>query len=107
MDELDELVSDLRAFRDERNWLKFHSPKNLSMALAAEVGELLAELRWLTEAETVDLSATTSQAFDRVQDEVADVTIFLLLLADQLNIDLLAAARTKMEANKVRFPTQE
>ena len=101
-DPVEELRDQLRAFARERDWEQFHTPKNLAMALAGEVGELLEIFQWLTpeEAQAVMESARA----DDVQDELADVVIYLVRLADILDIDLLAAARTKLDRNQGRFP---
>ena len=101
-DPLEELRSGLREFARERDWEQFHTPKNLAMALAGEVGELLEIFQWLTpeQAQAVMESARA----DDVEDELADVLIYLVRLADVLDIDLLDAARTKLDRNEGRFP---
>lgn len=102
MDELKDLAQELHDFATERNWLQHHTPKNLAMALSAEVGELIAEFQWLTEAESY--VAPGSEAFARIEDELADVLIYLVRLTDVLGSDLMTAARTKLERNRARFP---
>lgn len=100
-DDLSELTAALRDFADRRDWHQFHTPKNLAMALAGEVGELVAELQWLTPEECTSLS---DGARDRLALEAADVFIYLVRLADITGIDLLDAATRKMATNEVRFP---
>lgn len=95
------LMEELRQFRDEREWDRYHDPKNLAMAVAGEAGELVAELQWLTSAEAGALAADHRE---RVAEEAADVLIYLLYLADSLKVDLAATARAKVRANQVRFP---
>ena len=104
-DPVEDLPAQLRAFARERDWEQFHTPKNLAMALAGEVGELLEIFQWLTpeEAQAVMESARA----DDVEDELADVIIYLVRLADVLDIDLLDAARTKLGRNRDRFPPRD
>ena len=104
-DRLAQLQRRLLEFRDARNWRQFHSPKNLSMALAAEAGELLAEFQWLTETESTE-AGNAGPLRDRVMDEMADVMIYLSLLAEALGIDLIKAASSKVERNEARFPPE-
>jgi dCTP diphosphatase len=99
----EELRSELRQFAQEREWVQFHTPKNLAMALAGEAGELLAEFQWLTPEESGSLSADQLEA---VRAEMADVLIYLTRLADVLEVDLLAAAMDKVEANRVRYSVE-
>ncbi|MEU8189848.1 nucleotide pyrophosphohydrolase [Micromonospora carbonacea] len=98
-----ELAEQLRRFADERDWQRFHTPKNLAMALAGEVGELLAELQWLTPDESVHLMADVELG-GRVRAEIGDVMIYLTRLADVLGIDLLSAADDKLAEAARRYP---
>jgi len=100
-DSLDELNATLLAFARDRDWEQFHSPKNLSMALAGEAGELLEHFQWLTEAQSADLSEEKQEA---VAMELADLLIYLLRLAERLDIDLLEAAQRKIAINQSRYP---
>jgi dCTP diphosphatase len=98
---LEELERALVAFRDARGWQEHHSVRNLTMALGSEVGELMAELRWLRDADA-NLPSDVLRA--RLEDEIADVTIFLVLLSERLGVPLVANALRKVEVNKKRFP---
>lgn len=102
--ELDELAARLEAFVEERDWAQFHSPKNLSMALAGEVGELIEHFQWLTEEQSRGLSG---KALEEVRAEIADVQIYLLMLARKLNIDLVQAASDKLEINAKKYPVDK
>ena len=93
---LEELASRLEAFVEERDRVQFNSPKNLSMALAGEVGELIEHFQWLTQEQSRHLSSETHEA---VRQEIADVQIYLLLLARKLDIDLLQAARDRLQTS--------
>jgi dCTP diphosphatase len=94
----------LRAFAAEREWDRFHSPKNLSMALTVEAGELQEHFQWLSEQASREL---TGEELAAVGAEMADVFIYLVRLADKLGIDLLEAAADKMEVNARRYPADE
>ncbi len=101
MSELTDLRDELRAFAVERDWDQFHSPKNLASALTVEAAELLEPFQWLTEEQSRNLSDKQRCA---VMDELADVQIYLIRLADKLDVDLLQAVRTKMVRNAERYP---
>jgi NTP pyrophosphatase (non-canonical NTP hydrolase) len=100
-DSLDELQKALRRFADEREWGQFHSPKNLSAALAVEAGELLEHFQWLTEQQSRDLPPAER---DAVAAEAADVLLYLIQFCAALDIDLLKAAATKLARNAEKYP---
>lgn len=91
----------LRAFAAERDWARFHTPKNLAMALIGEAGELIEHFQWLSAEQSAALDETTREA---VALELADVLLYLIRLADVLGVDLAAAARRKMAINAERYP---
>ena len=95
------LQSQIRQFAENRDWDKFHTPKNLAMAVAGEAGELLAEFQWLTPEESLQLKENQKEL---VAMEIADVAIYLLRLADKVGIDLAEAVSKKISINKTRFP---
>ena len=101
MDTLDELNARLVRFAKERDWEQFHSPKNLCMALAGEVGELMEHFQWLSEDASRDLPPEKK---DEVALEVADCLIYLIRLAERLGIDPVAAAYRKIAINEQRYP---
>jgi NTP pyrophosphatase (non-canonical NTP hydrolase) len=98
--ELEPLAERQREFARARDWEQFHTPKNLAMALAGEAGELLAEFQWLTPEESADLDP---EALARVRSELADVTLYLVRLADVLGVDLVAAANAKLDEGEQRY----
>ena len=104
MDNLDDLKKRLREFARERDWEQFHSPKNISMALIVEAAELVEHFQWLTQAQSKNLPEKT---LHEVEQEMADVFIYLTRMADLLGIDLLDAARRKIEVNARKYPAQE
>jgi NTP pyrophosphatase (non-canonical NTP hydrolase) len=91
-------------FAAERDWDQFHNPKNLAMAVAAEVGELVEHFQWLTLEQAANLPRETR---DEVALEAADVFLFLLRFCDKLDIDLAAAAERKLELNAKKYPVQK
>jgi NTP pyrophosphatase (non-canonical NTP hydrolase) len=97
-----DLTDQVRSFAQERNWGQFHTPKNLAMALAGEVGELLAELQWLTPEQSAAVMADDHLG-PRVRAEIGDVTIYLVRLADVLGIDLVDAALDKLADSARRY----
>jgi NTP pyrophosphatase (non-canonical NTP hydrolase) len=100
-DSLKHLSARLEAFAAEREWDQFHNPKNLAMAVAGEVGELIEHFQWLTPEEAASLPR---DARDEVALEAADVLLFLIRLCDKLGIDLGAAAERKLELNAKKYP---
>jgi NTP pyrophosphatase (non-canonical NTP hydrolase) len=104
MDSLDELNRRLLAFARERDWEQFHSPKNLAMALAGEAGELLEHFQWLTEVQSADLRKDKKR---EVALEMADILIYLIRLAERLDVDLIAAAYEKVSINEARYPVHK
>jgi dCTP diphosphatase len=91
----------LAAFAAARDWDQFHSPKNLAMALSVEAAELVEEFQWLTEEQSKALDA---ERRERVRLELADVFIYLLRIADKLEVDLMRAADDKIAHNERKYP---
>jgi dCTP diphosphatase len=101
---LETLALRLAEFARERDWEQFHSPKNLAMALAGEVGEVLEHFQWLTESQSRNLPPQVREA---VALELADVLLYLVRLADQVGVDLAGAALRKIELNALKYPADE
>ncbi|MGH1491555.1 MAG: nucleotide pyrophosphohydrolase [Acidimicrobiales bacterium] len=96
----------MRTFIADRQWGQYHTPKNLAMALAGEAGELVAEFQWMTPQEATR-SAMTAEQLAAIEAEMADVLIYLVVLADQLGTSLPQAVEEKMARNAIRFPPVE
>jgi dCTP diphosphatase len=103
MRDLAELKLRVREFVAERDWDRFHSPKNLAMALSVEASELVELFQWLTEEESASFDAEHKR---RAAEELADVLWFLVRIADRLDIDLLAAAELKLGQNAKKYPAE-
>ncbi|MBL4682107.1 MAG: nucleotide pyrophosphohydrolase [Pseudomonadales bacterium] len=104
MDSLQDLKQELQKFAAVRQWDQFHSPKNLVMALSGEVGELTEHFQWLSEDQSSSLDDKTHTA---VAEEIADVQIYLIRLADKLDIDIIQAAKGKILSNAVKYPIEK
>lgn len=103
MADLDELHRRIDEFLGARDWHRHHTPKNLAMALTGEVGELVEILQWLT-PEEADSAGKDPVLRPRLEDELADVLIYLASLAKVLDVDLLEVALAKVARNERRFP---
>lgn len=100
-DSIQKLSDDLKQFAIDRDWEQYHIPKNLAMALIAEAAELVEHFQWLTPEESKNVSG------EKLRDigyEMADIFIYLLRMAEQLDIDLMKVSREKIAINKTRFP---
>ncbi|MFC0439598.1 nucleotide pyrophosphohydrolase [Kutzneria buriramensis] len=106
MTDIEDLTARIRAFADARDWARFHTPKNLAMALAGEAGELLAELQWLSDEE-IRTGLSEPELRARVAMEVADVFLYLVRFADVTGIDLAQAALDKLARNELRYPVEK
>jgi dCTP diphosphatase len=103
-------ISDLKqhvlAFARARDWEQFHTPKNLSMALAAEAGELMEHFLWATPQQSHAIAAEPAKR-SKIADELADVVIYALEFANATQLDLAAAIETKMAANAKKYPVEK
>jgi NTP pyrophosphatase (non-canonical NTP hydrolase) len=103
---LDDLAGELRRFAAQRDWEQFHTPKNLAMSLAVEVGELLEHFQWGSDAAIAE-HLRSADGRTAVAEELADVLIYLVRLADVAGVDLLDSAAAKVAANAKRYPADE
>lgn len=99
--DLPHLQSRLRRFADARDWHPFHTPKNLAMALIVEAAELVEIFQWMTPEESMALDAQTQ---GRAADEIADVLLYLLQIADKTGIDIASAVERKLAKNELKHP---
>lgn len=104
MSELEKLKLQLRQFAEERDWDQFHSPKNLTMALSVEVAEIVEHFQWLTERQSKNLP---NDKLEDIATELADTLIYLIRLADKLDIDLLTVVQSKISNNQLKYPVDK
>jgi NTP pyrophosphatase (non-canonical NTP hydrolase) len=104
MNELDQIRSRIRQFRDERDWMQFHNPKNLACSISIEANELLEHFQWCTPEESL---AIASKKKTEISHEIADVAVYLIELADNLGIDLAEAIAEKMAHNEAKYPADK
>lgn len=104
MNNIHEITQYLQKFAKDRDWEQFHSPKNLSMALSVECAELMEHFQWLTQEQSEHLDSHKKTA---VGEEIVDVLLYSLRLADILGIDLPAAIRRKTQLNEAKYPSEK
>ena len=98
---MESLKRKIKLFSKERDWEKYHSPKNLAIGLNVEASELLEIFLWLSEEESKNL---TEDQIQNVREEIGDVFIYLINLADKLGLDPVECAKQKLELNKMKYP---
>jgi dCTP diphosphatase len=103
MKDLDRIRAAIKSFRDERDWMQFHNPKNLASSIVIEAAELLEHFQWKTPEESEQIARDQKEA---IADEIADIAIYLVELADNLGIDLIGAIERKLEKNANKYPVQ-
>ncbi len=99
-----EILEKIRTFRDERDWMKFHDPKNLAVSITIEAAELLEHFQWKDERAVQQYVINNR---DDIADEIADVAMYLVELADNLGIDLIKAMEAKLEKNEKKYPVEK
>jgi len=102
--ELEDVIKSLRDFRDRRNWLRYHTPKNLALSIIIESTELLELFQWTTNAE--EEIRVLDEKRGEIAEEIADILIYLLYFCDVAGIDLEKALREKIARNEMRFPLE-
>jgi len=103
---VEQIQKQLRAFAQERDWEQFHTPKNLASALAVETSELLEIFQWLNDAQAISIKDDVAR-MSKVEEEMADVTLYLLRLADVLSVDLQKAVDRKLSLNADKYPVDK
>jgi len=98
---LEDITQKIRTFRDARDWAQFHNPKDMAVALSIEASELLEHFLWKSPEE---VEARVQSHHGEIADEIADIAVYLVELADNLGIDLFAAMEQKMEKNAAKYP---
>ncbi len=101
---MEKLLSKLHIFAKERNWLAYHSPKNLAMALSVETAELTEIFQWMETEESRKVDTATRE---HIAEEVGDVMIYLTMLADKFDLDPLTCAKEKIQLNAIKYPANQ
>ena len=104
MDKIDKLTQKILEFRDQRDWKQFHNPKDLAISIAIEASELLEEFQWKDNA---GVEKKVKDEKHKVEDEMADIYIYLLEMSDVLGVDLIEAAEKKMAKNEIKYPVEK
>ena len=102
-----ELRQMVRDFVDHRDWQQFHAPKNISMAMAIEVAELMEHFQWMDVAESRSIATSDPARYAAVGEELADVMCYAMALANELDIDIASTMRAKMKKNEAKYPAEE
>jgi NTP pyrophosphatase (non-canonical NTP hydrolase) len=105
MSEIENLLQKIRQFRDERDWMQFHSPRNLAVSISLEAAELLEHFQWITDEKTS--AQVAEEKKEAITTEVADVAIYLLEFCDNLGIDLQQAIEAKLQLNAEKYPVEK
>ena len=104
MSEINEITGKIIKFRDERDWLQFHDPKNMAVSIILEASELLEHFQWKTREE---VEKYVMQNNAEIKDEVADIALYLFELADNLGISLISAMDQKLKKNEMKYPVEK
>lgn len=102
--QIEDVVAKIRNFRDARDWKQFHNPKDMAIAISLEAGELMEHFLWKG---TQEVEARVESHGEEIEEEIADIAIYLFELADNLGIDLLAAMSDKIEKNDAKYPADQ
>jgi len=104
MDDIKKITEKIRKFRDERDWMQFHDPKNMAVSIILEASELLEHFQWKT---TEEVERYARQNHAEIKDEIADIALYLFELADNLDIRLISAMEDKLKRNEMRYPVEK
>ncbi len=104
MDDIKNITEKIKKFRDERDWMQFHDPKNMAVSLILEASELLEHFQWKT---TEEVEKYAGQNNAEIKDEIADIALYLFELADNLVISLISAMEEKLKKNEAKYPVEK
>src|SRR3989339_558798 len=104
MHKVEEIIKEIKRFRDDRDWMQFHDPKNMAISIVLEASELLEHFQWKSKSEVEEyVKANKGQ----IQDEIADIAMYLFELADNMGIDLIKAMDKKLKKNSTKYPVHK
>jgi NTP pyrophosphatase (non-canonical NTP hydrolase) len=104
MSEIHQITEKIKKFRDERDWMQFHDPKNMAVSIILEASELLEHFQWKT---TEEVEKYAKQNYAEIKDEIADIALYLLELTDNLGINLINAMEEKLKKNEIKYPVEK
>jgi dCTP diphosphatase len=104
--DINEIIKKIRCFRDSRDWMQFHEPKNMAISISIETAELLEHFQWKTKEEIEEYLRNKKNSKE-VEEEIADIAMYLFELADNMGIDLLKAMDSKLEKNAKKYPVKK
>ena len=104
MNEIKQITEKIKKFRDERDWMQFHDPKNMAVSIILEASELLEHFQWKT---TEEVEKYARQNHAEIKDEIADIALYLFELADNLGINLIDAMEQKLKKNEMKYPVEK
>ncbi len=104
MEEIKAITDKIKKFRDERDWMQFHDPKNMAVSIILEASELLEHFQWKTIEEVEKYSKDNH---GEIQDEIADIALYLFELADNFGINLIQAMESKLKKNEMKYPVEK
>mgnify|MGYP001597925355 FL=1 len=104
MSDISQIIEKIKKFRDERDWMQFHDPKNMAVSIILEASELLEHFQWKT---TEEVEKYARQNHAEIQDEIADIALYLFELADNLGISLTDAMEQKLKKNEIKYPVEK
>jgi dCTP diphosphatase len=104
MSDTKQMIEKIKKFRDDRDWMQFHDPKNMAVSIILEASELLEHFQWKTIKEVEEYAR---QNKDEIQDEIADIALYLFEMADNLGVNLIDAMEKKLEKNKKKYPVEK
>ena len=104
MSEIGQITEKIKKFRDDRNWMQFHDPKNMAVSIILEASELLEHFQWKT---TEEVEKYARHNYAEIKDEIADIALYLFELADNLGISLIDAMDQKLKKNEMKYPVEK
>lgn len=104
MNDVKQMTDKIKKFRDDRDWMQFHDPKNMAVSIILEASELLEHFQWKT---TEEVERYSKQNLSEIKEEIADIALYLFELADNLGIDLIEAMGQKLKKNEMKYPVEK
>lgn len=104
MSEINKIVEKIKKFRDDRDWMQFHDPKNMAVSITIEAAELLEHFQWKTKDE---VQVYINENKEEISNEIADIAMYLFELADNMGLDLIQAMEKKLKKNELKYPVEK